>query len=313
MERDILTKQRTNIKFLVKLGKNGQEILQMLDMVYGESAMKRRTMYKWVDSRVDDDARAGHPSTSRVDENIQRVHDLVKADRRITTGISNGSVQTILKENLNMWKLCAKIVPKVLPDEQKQRRVDCCNDWIENAQDSNFLKRVITGDESWIYDPETKRQSEEWLLIVFFDIRGFMEVIPITPQMLRTAVKELQKRQLFVKLKNLRDHIQRYYPVETDLEILEQELQEKLKYAVCVGLIAKYGDDQYCIPTLREEANAVKTAISAFWEIYKNNYQLLNKRKKESGIPSLPHQTQNKYINSSKNDETDSSENSDFF
>ncbi|XP_018045886.1 PREDICTED: uncharacterized protein LOC108685543 [Atta colombica] len=100
-----------------------------------------------------------------------------------------------------------------------------------------------------------------------------MEVIPITPQMLRTIIKELQKRQLFVKLKNLRDHIQRHYPVETDLETLEQELQEKLKYAVCVGLIAKYGDDQYCIPTLREEANAAKTAISAFWEMYKNVIQ----------------------------------------
>lgn len=97
-----------------------------------------------------------------------------------------------------------------------------------------------------------------------------MGVIPITPQMLRATVKELQKCQLFVKLKNLKDHILRHYPVETDLEILEQELQEKLKYAVCVGLIAKYGDDQYCIPTLREEANAVKTAISAFWEMYKN-------------------------------------------
>jgi transposase len=123
MERDVLTEQRANIKFLVKLGKNGQEILQMLEMVCGESAMKRRTMHKWVDQfkegreSVDDDARAGRPSTSRVDENIQRVYDLVKADRRITTrmiaeklGISNGSVQTILKEDLNMRKLCAKIV-----------------------------------------------------------------------------------------------------------------------------------------------------------------------------------------------------------
>ena len=176
MERDVLTEQRTNIKFLVKLGKNGQEILQMLEMVYGGSAMKRRTVYKWVDrfkegkESVDDDARAGRPSTSRVDENIQRVYDLVEADRRITTrmiaerlGISNGSVQTILKEDLNMRKLCAKIVPKILTDEQKQGRVDCCNDWIESVQDPHFRKRVITGDEAWIYeyDPETKRQSEE--------------------------------------------------------------------------------------------------------------------------------------------------------
>lgn len=88
--------------------------------------------------------------------------------------------------------------------------------------------------------------------------------------MLRIAVGELQKRHLFVKSKNLRDHIQKHYPVETDFEALEQELQEKLKYAVCVGLLAKHGDDQYCIPTLREEANTVKTAISAFWEMYKD-------------------------------------------
>jgi hypothetical protein len=35
---------------------------------------------------------------------------------------------------------------------------------MENEEGSNFLQRVITGDESWIYeyDPETKRQSEEW-------------------------------------------------------------------------------------------------------------------------------------------------------
>jgi hypothetical protein len=34
---------------------------------------------------------------------------------------------------------------------------------MENKAGSNFLQRVITGDESWIYeyDPETKRESEE--------------------------------------------------------------------------------------------------------------------------------------------------------
>ena len=49
----------------------------MLKTVYGESAMKRRTVYKWVDwfneGRESVDARVGRPPTSRVDENIQRV------------------------------------------------------------------------------------------------------------------------------------------------------------------------------------------------------------------------------------------------
>ena len=240
MERDVLTEQRTNIKFLVKLGKNGQEFLHVLEMVYGESAMKRITVYKWVDlfkegrESVDDDARAGRPSTSRVDENI-RVYDLVKADRRITTrmiaeklGISNGSVQTILKEALNMRKLCAKIVPKILTDEQKQGRVDCCNDWIESAQDPHFHERVITGDEAWIYeyDPETKRQSEEWkhpgsprtkkarksrskiktMLIIFFEIRGVIhhEYVP--------AGRTVNAKFKVEVLKRLREHVRRARP-----------------------------------------------------------------------------------------------------
>jgi hypothetical protein len=38
MERDVLTEQRTNMKFLVKLGKSGREILEMLQTSYGESA-----------------------------------------------------------------------------------------------------------------------------------------------------------------------------------------------------------------------------------------------------------------------------------
>jgi ribosomal protein S25 len=74
----------------------------------------------------DDNVQEVRPSTLRAGENIQRVHDLVMSDRHITTrmitdklGIIKGSVQIILKEDLNMLKLCAKIIPKVLTQEQK--------------------------------------------------------------------------------------------------------------------------------------------------------------------------------------------------
>jgi len=69
MERDVLTEQRTNIKFLVKLGKIGEEILQMLEMVYGESAMKRRTVYKWVDR-----FKEGRESTQESFKNQDHAH-----------------------------------------------------------------------------------------------------------------------------------------------------------------------------------------------------------------------------------------------
>jgi hypothetical protein len=48
MERGVLIEQITDIKFLVKLGRSGRDIIQMLETVNGESAMKCRTVYKWV-------------------------------------------------------------------------------------------------------------------------------------------------------------------------------------------------------------------------------------------------------------------------
>ena len=46
MEIDQQLEQRINVKFLVKLGKNGPEIHQMLQQVYGEDALKERTVFK---------------------------------------------------------------------------------------------------------------------------------------------------------------------------------------------------------------------------------------------------------------------------
>ena len=40
--------QRTNNKFLVKLGKSGNEIREILVQVYGDNALKKTTVHKWV-------------------------------------------------------------------------------------------------------------------------------------------------------------------------------------------------------------------------------------------------------------------------
>ena len=40
--------QRKNIKFLVKLGKSGNEIREMLVQVYGDDAMKKTAVCNWV-------------------------------------------------------------------------------------------------------------------------------------------------------------------------------------------------------------------------------------------------------------------------
>lgn len=61
-----------------------------------------------------------------------------------------------------MRKICAKVVPKVLSDDQKQCCEDVCVDMLEGiANDQNLLEFVVTCDETWIftYDPESKRKS----------------------------------------------------------------------------------------------------------------------------------------------------------
>ena len=113
--------------------------------------------------------------------------------------IDRKTVRKIITEDLDM-RMCAKMVPKKPTEEQKQRRVTICQDLLEKQDD--ILGRVITGDETWIYqyDPETKRQSAQWntansprkrkfrqskwrviiMLLTFFDFRRIVhyEFVP---------------------------------------------------------------------------------------------------------------------------------------
>jgi hypothetical protein len=70
----------------------------------------------------------------------------------------------ILTENLGMRRIADKFVPRLLMDDQKQNRVDVSKELLDRAND-NFLKNIITGDETWVYgyNVETKVQSSQWV------------------------------------------------------------------------------------------------------------------------------------------------------
>ena len=73
---DLELEQQTNIKFLVKIGKSGNKIREMLLQVYGDNAMKKTAVYKWLKrfseerESVTDEERSGRPATRRTEENI---------------------------------------------------------------------------------------------------------------------------------------------------------------------------------------------------------------------------------------------------
>jgi len=142
--------------------------------------------------------------------------------------LNHTTVHQILTQELAMTKLCAKTVPKNLTIEEKDNRKDVCLHLLERIQsERNFLKNVITGDETWIfvYDPETNRQSKEWhtsasprpkkarmnkskiksMLICFFESEGIVhtEFVPqgqtVNQFYYREILERLRKRVVRVR------------------------------------------------------------------------------------------------------------------
>ena len=70
MSDDVLFEQRVIIKFYSKLGKSLLEIKADLEKVYGDSALKKSGICKWIRQlregrdTVTDDPKSGRPSTS---------------------------------------------------------------------------------------------------------------------------------------------------------------------------------------------------------------------------------------------------------
>ena len=261
------TKQRTNLKFLVRLGKKPTEALKLLQDVYGDDAMSRTRVFEWhrrfKEGRDDvkDDPRSGIPSTSTTEENVEIVRQKVLGDRRLTVrmtanelDMNSERVWTITTKHLGMRKICAKMVPRLLNEQQKERRVQVCHDILEELEtEPNLLGRVITSGESWIfeYDPETKRQSLQWksptsprpkkarmskskikvMLIAFFDVRGIVhtEFMPqghtINQHIYRDVLRRLmrsvreKRRELYEKKSWLLHH--NNAPVHNALSIRE--------------------------------------------------------------------------------------------
>lgn len=205
-----IEEQRVCVKFCFKLGKSSSETFELLQQAFGDDVLSRTTCFEWFKrfkegrTSVKDNGRPGRPSTSKTNETVARVREIIRNNRRLTirevaedVGISYGSCQEILTKELGMSRIAAKFVPRLLTDEQKQNRKTIAQELFERTEsDQDFLKNIITGDETWIYgyDVETKRQSSQWksansprpkkarqvrsnvkaMLITFFDFRGIV-------------------------------------------------------------------------------------------------------------------------------------------
>ena len=123
---------------------------------------------------IENDPQVGRPVSVLTEKNIATVKKLIEEDARYTvqeieelSGIHLSSVLKILCEQLGLRKICARWMPHLPTDEQKQGQVRLASQVIEKYDkcDPRRLEEIVTGDETWIYhfQPDSKAKNQVWI------------------------------------------------------------------------------------------------------------------------------------------------------
>jgi len=150
-------KTRPQASFLL-LGKVPKEIHAILTETLREHAPSYATVknlvaqFKRRDFSICDVLRPLRPKTVTTPEIIDQIHELILEDRGISAksiaeqlGISRERVGCIIHEDLDMWELSAKWVPKCLNADQKLQRCHSCEKHLEffRPDPNDFLSDAI--------------------------------------------------------------------------------------------------------------------------------------------------------------------------
>ena len=125
--------ERYAIKFCFKLGKNVTETYGMLQTAFGPSCLNRASVFEWRKrfkegrESVRDDERCARSKEVRTPELIGQIKNFMDKDCHVSIetisaqfDVSMGTVRTSIREELKMWKICAKFVPRVLRRSERK-------------------------------------------------------------------------------------------------------------------------------------------------------------------------------------------------
>ena len=188
---------RSVIKFLHFQGKSPSDIFNEMKNIYGDKSPSYFVIKYWIRklkcgfNDIRDEARSGRPQSRITEKFISKIKNIVLEDRCITlkqlefeSGLSHGTVSRILHDHLDMSKVSARWVPRLLTEEMKAERKRCSEVLLEQFDSiPNFFDRLVTVDETWVYlyDPLMKYQSMQW--------KTRTEPAPKKAKMSRSAVK----------------------------------------------------------------------------------------------------------------------------
>lgn len=123
--------QRYTIMFYVKLGKGVIDTYEKIQEAFGNDSVPHAQVFWWhkdfVNRRetVEDELTSGCPTSARTSKNINPVRAFIRQDRHLTIGMTTNelninecTVCQIVTQDMNMKKVCAKMGPKDLNNNQ---------------------------------------------------------------------------------------------------------------------------------------------------------------------------------------------------
>ena len=198
--------------FLYMEGNKATNIADRINKIVGEGTTTARSCQRWVEKfkngqfSSEDKERSGRPSF-QVDDQIS---ECLSSNRHGTTTTTIGkeigvSKETVRKRLLASGKkyLCNRWLPHSLSNENRANRERICGVLINKFRNNNFLSRIVTVDEAWVYwtndrtyhnrswfgsgdTPNTSvmrspMTNKKFLATVFWDSKGLL-LLKVLPQ-----------------------------------------------------------------------------------------------------------------------------------
>ena len=145
---------RAVIRFLN--AKSPTEIHKELQSVYREHVISRTQVYHWWNlfeaghSDLTDREGRGRSITATSEDNVKRVDELIRQDRRLklheiasSLEISETSAHRIVFDELGYRKVSARWVPKQLTDNHKEQRLDICRELMRRSKSSRRVTGIL--------------------------------------------------------------------------------------------------------------------------------------------------------------------------
>ena len=143
----------------------------MLQTTFRPSCMNRASVFEWHKrfkegrESMRDNERSGRSEKVRTPELIGQIKIFMDKDRHVSIetisaqfDVSLGTVHTIIHEELKMRMICTKFVPRVLREDQKERRCHDCREMVKLINsDPAVFDALVTCNESWIYCYDSDR------------------------------------------------------------------------------------------------------------------------------------------------------------